>query len=190
MFKTLSFFSLFIVDRSPREIGMPSSESLLDKSNNLQSFKKMDILPSSYTEIVKKGRRALSSQPHTVVFAIKKLGMDKLQTILEDISDPNSPNYGNYMTRDQINAMTANPEGSSKVLHSLGHYSVDEEKVEVLASTPNNDFITARASIRLWENFFNTEFYVFERKQSRSGIPSLPHECGHNSFLFGGRLLL
>jgi subtilase family serine protease len=67
---------------------------------------------------------------------------------------------------------------------------VDEEKVEVLASTPNNDFITARASIRLWENFFNTEFYVFERKQSRSGIPSLPHAWRSKFFSFDQTIII
>eukprot|EP01036_Dinobryon_divergens_P028582 gene28582-37547_t len=134
------------------------------KQNLPHSFEKMDSLPNSHTEKYTRGHRATSSQRHTVTFAIKKLNMDQLQANLDDISNPFSVNYGNYKTREELNAITANHEGSSKLLHALRHHSVGEDTVEVLSVTPNQDYITARASVQLWENFLNTEFYFFERK--------------------------
>lgn len=176
-------------DRNPSDLISPL-EDLRSKPNLPHSFAKMDSLPSSYTEQFIKGHRAPSSQLHTVAFAIKKLKMDELQSILEDVSNPFSANYGKYMTREQINAMTANHDGSSKLLHSLRHHSVGEDTVEVLAVTPNQDYITARASVRLWENYFNTEFHLFERKagSKRRSKRSNRAQTGSDLALFRFRL--
>ena len=37
--------------------------------------------------------------------------------------------------------------------------------MEVLKMTSNKDYITVRAPVELWESFFRTEFYLFQRKR-------------------------
>lgn len=46
-----------------------------------------------------KGSRADASHVHVVVFVVKKRNMDKIEDILNDVSDPSSPNYGKYLSR-------------------------------------------------------------------------------------------
>ena len=126
---------------------------------------KVDRMIGSYSKHFTKGQRAPSSHLHTVVFAIEKLRMEELRVKLEDISDPFSANYGKHMTRTQIANMTSNFEGRSKLVHYLeNHPHRPNEVVKVLKATPYGDFVFAQASVKLWESFFNTEFFLFHKK--------------------------
>ena len=123
-----------------------------------------------------KGSRAPSTMLHTVVFAVHKIRMDELRTRLDEISDPFSASYGNHLTRAEATAITANLEGSRKLLHFLETFPTtssssgggSDRRVEVLETTPNSDYITARASIELWEQFFDTEFNLYHYKPTSS----------------------
>mmetsp|Transcript_9640 Transcript_9640/g.13258 ORF Transcript_9640/g.13258 Transcript_9640/m.13258 type:complete len:256 (+) Transcript_9640:340-1107(+) len=105
---------------------------------------------------------------HTVVFAIQKLRMDELRSILDDISNPFSTNYGNHLTRAEVTKITSNPEGSRKVLQFLENHSHSSGQVEVVEMTPNKDYITARATVAHWEEIFKTEFHYYHSKKSES----------------------
>ena len=42
-----------------------------------------------------------------VTFAVRENNMDTIRKIALDVSDPNSPNYGRYLTQTQIDEITA-----------------------------------------------------------------------------------
>jgi len=141
-------------------------ESVADKSPHLSHLKIESLIPS-YSNNFKKGQRASASQLHTVVFAIKKKQVAMLTKILDDISNPFSPNYGKHLTMEEVTQMTSNLEGSHKLLNFLENHppANDGRRMEVLKMTPNKDYITAQAPVELWESFFNTEFYEFQHKK-------------------------
>ena len=124
-----------------------------------------EMLPS-HSNRFEKGVRARSTHLHTVIFAVNKIRMDELRSILDDISNPFSANYGNHLTRAQVSALTTNVEGSQKLLTFLENHAHGDGRVEILEMTPNKDYITTRASVAQWESFFHTEFYEFHRKVS------------------------
>ena len=134
---------------------------------------KVESMMESYSERFLKEQRAPPSHQHTVVFAIKKLHMDELRVKLEDISDPFSPNYGKHLTRVQITNMTSNFEGRSKLLLFLENHSRRyKETVNIVKVTPYSDFVFAEASVKLWESFFDTEFFFFRMKNQKNRIPA------------------
>eukprot|EP01041_Mallomonas_annulata_P012195 gene12195-25619_t len=98
---------------------------------------------------------------HEVLFAIKQNNLDKLESFLHEVSDPDSPKYGEFWTRDEVADLTSNQIGSNKVSEYL-----TKNNVEVFP-TPYGEFITARASISKFEEIFNTKFSIFEHKDSK-----------------------
>ena len=62
---------------------------------------------SSRTDLTKTSR-ASPDHIHEVVFAIQGNRMDDLTELLHDISDPNSENYGQHMTRAEIEQINSN----------------------------------------------------------------------------------
>ena len=97
---------------------------------------------------------------HEVIFVVQQQNMDELTAILHDVSDPESPNYGQHMSGEQITSMTMNPiarEAVVNYLHASGAI--------VTAESLDNEFITAKAPIRVWEKVLNTEFFTFQQEQ-------------------------
>ena len=78
----------------------------------------------------------------------------KLTSILDDISDPNSPNYRQWLTIDQVNSYTANDVASEAVVHWLA-----ESNIHVSWQSVHSGFIGASAPIHIWEKLLNTTFY-------------------------------
>ena len=106
-------------------------------------------------DIDKRGR-AWSDHPHEVIFVIQQRNMEELTSILHDISDPNSSNYGQHWSREDVVDFTSNPGGRDAVvsyLNSNGAFIVSE--------TLAGEYVTAVAPIKVWEKIFKTEFYSF-----------------------------
>ena len=95
-------------------------------------------------------------QTHDVIFVIKQRNMDELTTILHDISDPDSVNYGKHMSALEIANLTRNPGSYSSVVKYL-----NASGASIVSETLHGEYITARASIQVWEQMFNTEFYTY-----------------------------
>ena len=128
------------------------------------SYVKMETMIEDFSNRFTKGSRAPSSQLHTVVFAVKKYGINQLRDILDDISDPYSLNYGNHLTREEVTKLTINIEGSNHLLLFLRNLSSVDGHVEIISTTNNMDYITARAPVKLWERILNAELYQFHSK--------------------------
>ena len=118
-------------------------------------FKESNIYLSTRSDI-KKQNQAWHDHIHEVVFVIRQRNMDELTSILHDISDPYSPNYGQHWSREEVVDFTSNPDGRDAVvsyLHSNGASSVTE--------TLAGEYITAQAPIKVWEKILNTKFFSF-----------------------------
>ncbi len=107
---------------------------------------------------LKKGNRALKSAEHQVVFAVKQLNLDKLEKILNDVSDPKSKNYGKHLKKHEVVAMTSNRASSKHISEFL-----QAEGVRVVKHSKYHDYITAEASVEKWESLFAAEFFEFEQ---------------------------
>ena len=109
--------------------------------------------------------RVHSEVVHEVVFVIRLRNMDGLTRILHDVSDPESLNYGQHLTRDQVTNMTINIESRDAVLQYLSSSGLAVKMV-----TSGGEFVIAEAPVTVLEKFFKTEFYHFE----------MSSESGHN----------
>ena len=120
-------------------------------------FRESIPLLSSRTDLHKIGRPD-DSYLHEVIFVIQSRNVDELTRIVDDVSDPESMNYGQHMTREQVVDLTSNPESSAVVsayLHANG--------AAIMSVTPGEEFVTAQAPISVWERLFKTRFYVIKQ---------------------------
>ncbi|SPO01023.1 related to Tripeptidyl-peptidase sed4 [Cephalotrichum gorgonifer] len=73
-----------------------------------------DYLPSSVQMLAV----APEDTPITLEIGLKMQKVDKLESLLRDVSDPRSPNYGKYLTADEVNEMFRPTEESSTAVKS------------------------------------------------------------------------
>lgn len=112
-----------------------------------------------------KGARSPRDTVHEVIFSLKLLQLPLLESMVDDISDLSSPNYGKHLTRDEISSLTANAEAFA----SLTDYLVQNlPEAEITTQSRDNRFVYVRAPIHRWESMFACEFHVFSRKSSSS----------------------
>ena len=96
---------------------------------------------------------------HTVVFAVKQLRMAELDDTLLDISNPFSENYGKHWTHAQVGEFTSNPSAAAAILEYL-----NLKDIRIDQRTLFDEFITATASVKVWEDMLNTEFNTYAMK--------------------------
>lgn len=136
--------------------------------SGLHTFKDTSRVLSSHSSITRK-HRAPSTLSHDVVIVIEQKNMKELTRILHDVSDPNSSNYGNHMTREEVRDMTSNADSHDEIvayLQGAGAKVIDEKY--------KGETITARAPVEVWERMFDTQFFVYsyedsDRKSSAPG---------------------
>ena len=104
--------------------------------------------------------RAERTALHTVVFAILPLHMDELTSLLHDISDPSSKNYGKHRTKQEVAAFTANPKGYEATMQYLR--AKEAEGAVIVRESPYGEYITATAPVHVWEETFATAFHTYE----------------------------
>jgi tripeptidyl-peptidase I len=102
--------------------------------------------------------RVHGASVHEVVFVIRQRNMEELNDILHDVSDPESPNYGQHLTREKVISMTINPESRDDVLSYLSSVGSNVKSV-----TRGGDFIIAEAPVAVWEKVFKAEFFTLQQ---------------------------
>jgi len=107
---------------------------------------------------ISKHARISSEINHEVVFVVKQKNIKELNSILHDVSDPNSANYGQHKTRKEIAELTANPESRDYLVSHLKSIGAT-----VVSETLNGEYITANAPIKVWEAMFHTKFFMFHK---------------------------
>jgi tripeptidyl-peptidase I len=125
---------------------------------SLHTFRE-DSLGLTLSHGIMKGYRVPPTQYHDVVFVIKQRNLDTLTRILHEVSDPASEEYGNHLSKEEIDDLTSNGDSNEVVLAYLK--SVGAKMVIVECS---GELITARAPISLWERILDTEFHMFSHK--------------------------
>lgn len=104
-------------------------------------------------------------QIHEVVFAVQLQRIDELTRILLDVSDPQSDNYGKYMTKQEVVDLTSNPIANSKIREHL-----TSSGATFIMESDGGDYITASGPISLWEEMFDTRFYAYHQKRETGGV--------------------
>lgn len=102
---------------------------------------------------------------HEIVFAVKQRNMDELTRILHDVSDPTSNNYGQHLSRDEVLALTSNPESCETIAKYL-----ELSGASVTSQTSGGEYITARAPIAVWEVMLNTEFFLYDMRHKNNEV--------------------
>ena len=98
--------------------------------------------------------RASTTRRHTVIFEMAIRNEDKLEETLIDVSDPKSKNWGKHWTRDEIAKFFGPVDGAVESVRAyLGEHTDVTFKVSAF-----EEFVTATASVEVWETVFSTEF--------------------------------
>ena len=129
----------------------------VDVAMHTHVFKESIPMLSSRSDLQKRSR-VHHDYIHEVVFFIRPKNMDELTRVLHDVSDPTSLNYGQHWTKEEVSDFTSNPEARDAVvsyLHSNG--------ASVVSETLNGEYITANARIAVWEDIFDTEYFIFHQ---------------------------
>lgn len=98
--------------------------------------------------------RSPANYLHELIFSIKYKSLSKLQSILDQISDPTSAQYRNWLTNDEVGQYVHNPAGIKALSHWLKEFGIKISKTSI-----HGELIVASASIRLWETLLNATFY-------------------------------
>lgn len=95
---------------------------------------------------------------HTVIFAVKQQNLDELERIFWEVSDPNSKEYGAFMTRQEVADLTTN-------LHServLTEYLSSMPDVQSVLRSTFGEYLTVTAPVAAWEREFETSFRYYD----------------------------
>lgn len=112
---------------------------------------------SSRDDIVKVGRVS-PDELHEIIFHIQESNIDELTRLVHDISDSKSLNYGKHLTREEVSKMTSN-----SISHDLTTKYLEKAGATILSETISGEYITASASIKLWESILDTEFFAYHQ---------------------------
>lgn len=84
----------------------------------------------------KQYRDARSDEEVELSFWVKQTNLDMLQKKLEQVSDPNSPDYGHYLSKEQVDALTAPRQQDLDVVEqALRGHSFHKSSSGVITST-------------------------------------------------------
>jgi subtilase family serine protease len=123
--------------------------------------------------------RATPSAMTQFHIALKERNLDQLDRLAAAIADPDSDEYLNFLTKEQMYALTAPaPETFATVFDFLEQHAITRADVTVKGST-----LTVRASVASIEKMFNTQCFLFQHATYKSvnvirqlGAFSLPPE--------------
>ena len=105
---------------------------------------------------------------HNLIFAVQQRNLDELERVLHDVSEPSSSNYGRHWSGEQVWALTSNPQARDAIvtyLHANG--------ATVTSETLGGEFISAKATLSVWNKMLNTEFFMFHQRQRNGDIHQL-----------------
>jgi tripeptidyl-peptidase I len=121
-------------------------------------FKESIPLLSSRRDLARKDR-VHHEQTHEIIFVLRQKNLDKLIRFIDDVSDPRSVNFGQHMTKEEIDTLTVIPDARTALLKYLRSNGANVTSETFLSG----DYIKASAAISTWERVLNTEFYTFHR---------------------------
>ena len=135
------------------------------KSHLNHIFKEYAVGLSFRKDIVKMDR-ASGNDIHEIIFAVRQKNLDELKQILYDVSDIESANYGQYLTKKEIADLTYDVKPHVAILQYIKHIGAT-----VVAESIHGEYVTAHAPVSVWETVFNTEFFTFHHSHKEGESP-------------------
>jgi subtilase family serine protease len=102
--------------------------------------------------------RSNGDTSHEVIFAVNQKNLDQLERTVLERSTPGNSMYQKWMTFDEVGRLISNPAAHSAVLDWLTAYPA----VRVTWKSRRGEYIKASASLSVWEELFDTQFYEWE----------------------------
>ena len=100
--------------------------------------------------------RCNGSQPHEVLIAVKQQNTESLSDMLTDRSNPESSNYQQWLTFDEINSIINCSNSYTAVSDWLSKYAIN-----ITWSTNQRTYLKAIANISTWEDVLQTTFHSY-----------------------------
>ncbi len=94
---------------------------------------------------------------HEIVFAVKQRNLDILDSMLMERSTPGGDKYQQWMTFEEIGALTSNLEGAAAIKAWLS-----ASGVQVTWESAHKDYIKARASVAVWDELLSASFHLWQ----------------------------
>jgi len=124
-----------------------------------------------------------ATEKHTVTIAVKQLNLDLLHDKLMEVSMPDSPQRGQYLTYEEAHQFTANPDATASILAWLNQHGVEVQNVH-----QHGQYIKAQADVSTWEELLNTSFSRMKNSNNENSAPvvratadvSLPEEIAEH----------
>ncbi|KAL0945004.1 tripeptidyl peptidase sed3 [Colletotrichum truncatum] len=131
----------------------------LSAGASLVTVENVDVVPEGW----KLHGRANTSEQISLSIALKQHKIEALKTRLDAISSPGSPNYGNHLSREDVQSQrAAEPQDVSLVRSWLAAHGVDV----VLA----RDWMTFNTTVGNAEGLLNTKLYSYSFEDRKSVI--------------------
>lgn len=106
-------------------------------------------------------RKADASMPLDLTVAVKQQNTDKLESTLFAVSDPDSPRFGQHLSKEEVDALVApKPESIARVLGWLASTGDIDVAADVTA-TDNSDMLTVRTTVGVAEKLLHAEYFVY-----------------------------
>lgn len=120
-FKKMEVSLLLLVALSsivPWSLSNPQEYSRTEVFDRVIFKRSTKFLGKDRKDIKYHGRSDLNAQ-HKIIIAVKQSNLDVLQTLVNDISDPDSENFGRVMTREDIALLTNHATSSDYIFEHL-----------------------------------------------------------------------
>ncbi|KAF4783301.1 Pro-kumamolisin [Colletotrichum scovillei] len=101
---------------------------------------------------------AADDQQINLQIGIKLQNIDKLEPMLRDVSDPDSPNYGKYLTAAQVNDMFKPAEASVKAIQTW----LANENVTDVSYTDNGRFVNFATNVGTANKMLGATFAYYD----------------------------
>lgn len=107
---------------------------------------------------------------HEVIVAVKQRNLEALHDLLMERSSPRSATYQQWLTFEEVGEMTSNVPAATAVKAWLS-----DSGATVTWASAHQDYIKATATIEVWENLLNANFYYYhdESVKNKSGKPKV-----------------
>eukprot|EP01117_Protostelium_nocturnum_P012008 TRINITY_DN4397_c0_g1_i3.p1 TRINITY_DN4397_c0_g1~~TRINITY_DN4397_c0_g1_i3.p1 ORF type:complete len:152 (-),score=51.59 TRINITY_DN4397_c0_g1_i3:51-506(-) len=111
----------------------------------------------------------------------KQQNKDELSRKFEAVSDPNSPEYGQFMTKEQVDALVAT---DGKIMDSIEEWlNPFKDQIEV---TKRADSLTVTATLETLSKIFDTQFKIYKHSPSGKKYTRIAGQAKIPSNLKGG----
>jgi tripeptidyl-peptidase-1 len=96
----------------------------------------------------------------TLHFAVRQRNLDQLTETLNAVSDPNSPRYGQYLSREEIQALHTDFDAAQAVVQFVTPFT--DSCMSGNATVRNTgDFVSVKLSAHAAERMLQTKEYTY-----------------------------